>query len=72
MDHNGPAVQVIINGHPQSQPEYAPNMALPNRSRPLSVDEALQYSSMSSAPVFGIGSLTLHSQLKTIAPKPIF
>ncbi|KAJ5655823.1 Armadillo-like helical [Penicillium longicatenatum] len=54
MEQNGPAVQVIINGHPQSQQAHTPNMSLSNRSRPLSVDEALQYSSMSSAPVFGI------------------
>ncbi|KAJ5929241.1 hypothetical protein N7454_007089 [Penicillium verhagenii] len=54
MEQNGPAVQVIVNGHPQSQQNYAPNMSLSNRSRPLSVDEALQYSSMSSAPIFGL------------------
>ncbi|KAJ5809450.1 uncharacterized protein N7503_001668 [Penicillium pulvis] len=54
MEQNGPAVQVIVNGYPQSQHAHAPNMSLSNRSRPLSVDEALQYSSMSSAPVFGL------------------
>lgn len=56
MDQNGPSVQVVINGqHPQSQSAYAPNMALHDHSRPLSVDEALQYSAMSSPPVFGLG-----------------
>ena len=57
MDRNGhQTVQVIINGHPQSQQEYVPNMAPQNLLRSLSVDEALQYSSMTSAPVFGLGS----------------
>ncbi|KAJ5174092.1 Armadillo-like helical [Penicillium coprophilum] len=52
MDKNGrPAVQVVINGHDQ-MPPYASNMQ--SQQRPLSVDEALQYSSMSSAPVFGL------------------
>lgn len=60
MDLNGrPAVQVVINGHPQAQQAYGPTMAFQDQnrsqSRPLSVDEALQYSSMSSAPVFGLG-----------------
>ncbi|KAJ5286729.1 hypothetical protein N7478_002415 [Penicillium angulare] len=54
MDQIRPAVQVVVNGYSQSQPAYASNMSLSNRSRPLSVDEALQYSSMSSAPVFGL------------------
>ncbi|KAJ6008059.1 hypothetical protein N7540_012035 [Penicillium herquei] len=54
MDQHGHAVQVIVNGHLQSQPGHTSNMSLSNRSRPLSVDEALQYSSMSSAPVFGL------------------
>ncbi|OOQ82558.1 sister chromatid cohesion protein Mis4 [Penicillium brasilianum] len=59
MDLNGrPAVQVVINGHPQAQQAYGPTMAFQDQnrsqSRPLSVDEALQYSSMSSAPVFGL------------------
>lgn len=58
MDHNGqPAVQVVINGHDQ-MPPYGSNMQFQNQ-RPLSVDEALQYSSMSSAPVFGLGSSVL-------------
>ncbi|KAJ5589993.1 hypothetical protein VI817_003305 [Penicillium citrinum] len=55
MDQNGrPAVQVVINNHLQPQPIYTTNMNYPQQSRPLSVDEALQYSSMSSAPVFGL------------------
>ncbi|KAJ5653654.1 hypothetical protein N7490_000657 [Penicillium lividum] len=54
MEQNGPAAQVILNGYPQSQQAHKPNMSLSNRSRPLSVDEALQYSSMSSAPIFGL------------------
>lgn len=56
MDHNTrPAVQVVINGHGQSQQDHGPNLSLQNQVRPLSVEEALQYSSMSSAPVFGLG-----------------
>ncbi|CAG8383616.1 unnamed protein product [Penicillium salamii] len=54
MDQNGrPAVQVVINGHGHPQRPYG---ALNHQSQPqpLSVDEALQYSSMSSAPVFGL------------------
>ena len=58
MDQNGrPAIQVIINGHDQ-MPPYGSNMQFQNQ-RSLSVDEALQYSSMSSAPVFGLGSFFL-------------
>ncbi|KAJ6004341.1 hypothetical protein N7522_005986 [Penicillium canescens] len=54
MDQNGrPAVQVVINGYDQTQ-AYGSNMHLQNQPRPLSVDEALKYSSMSSAPVFGL------------------
>lgn len=60
MDLNGrPAVQVVINGHPQAQQAYGASMSFQSQHkpqyRPLSVDEALQYSSMSSAPVFGLG-----------------
>jgi cohesin loading factor subunit SCC2 len=56
MDQNGrPAVQVVINGHNQIHRPYGSNMQFSNQSRSLSVDEALQYSSMSSAPVFGLG-----------------
>ncbi|KAJ5102720.1 hypothetical protein N7532_003249 [Penicillium argentinense] len=59
MDQNGhPSVQVVINAHSQSHAGYGSNGAnMPfqqAQSRPLSVDEALQYSSMSSAPVFGL------------------
>ncbi|KAI9926693.1 Sister chromatid cohesion protein 2 [Aspergillus wentii] len=54
MDQNWrPAVQVVINGHPQAQ-AHAPNGPPQRRARPLSVDEALQYSPMSSSPVFGL------------------
>ncbi|KAJ5779225.1 hypothetical protein N7457_006945 [Penicillium paradoxum] len=55
MDQNGrPAFQVVINGHNQMPQPYGSNMQFQNKPRPLSVDEALQYSSMSSAPVFGL------------------
>ncbi|KAJ5674233.1 hypothetical protein N7462_009672 [Penicillium macrosclerotiorum] len=55
MDLNRePTVQVVINGRPQSQQPYGTTMSFPIQPRPLSVDEALQYSSMSSAPVFGL------------------
>jgi cohesin loading factor subunit SCC2 len=65
MDQNGrPAVQVVINGHDQMP--YGSNMQFRNQ-RPLSVDEALQYSSMSSAPVFGLGSfIVFHLQFCSI------
>ncbi|CAG8055357.1 unnamed protein product [Penicillium olsonii] len=54
MDQNGrPAVQVVINGHGHPQRPYGA-MNHQAQPRPLSVDEALQYSSMSSAPVFGL------------------
>ena len=60
MDQNGrPAVQVVVNGLSQPQRAYGSNMSLQNQSRSLSVDEALQYSAMSSAPVFGFG-LSFH------------
>ncbi|KAI2790334.1 hypothetical protein POX_d05844 [Penicillium oxalicum] len=59
MDNHGrPGVQVVINGHPHMQqaPESAmgPSYTHTQGFRPLSVDEALQYSSMSSAPIFGL------------------
>jgi hypothetical protein len=58
MDQNGrPAFQVVINGNDQMAP-YGSHMQYQNQPRPLSVDEALQYSSMSSAPVFGLGWFT--------------
>ena len=57
MDQNGhPAIQVVINGHNQIQQHYGSNMHFQNQPRSLSVEEALQYSSMSSAPAFGLGS----------------
>ncbi|PYI01852.1 sister chromatid cohesion protein Mis4 [Aspergillus sclerotiicarbonarius CBS 121057] len=48
-----PAVQVVINGHPQAQ-GHAPTGQPPRWNRPLAVEEALQYSPMSSSPVFGL------------------
>ncbi|GFF66687.1 hypothetical protein IFM62136_06711 [Aspergillus lentulus] len=54
MDQNwSPAVQVVINGRPQAQGHGSGGVSQ-RRTRPLSVDEALQYSPMSSAPVFGL------------------
>jgi len=71
MDPNWrPAVQVVINtanGYGQS---YGPNAQTQQRqTRPLAVDEALQYSPMSSAPVFGLGMNVLFDQfdIATIA-----
>jgi cohesin loading factor subunit SCC2 len=59
MDQNwGPAVQVVINNGHHSQAlahsQHPPGMSQ-RRERPLFVEEALQYSPMSSAPVFGLG-----------------
>ncbi|KAJ5179875.1 Armadillo-like helical [Penicillium capsulatum] len=55
MEQNGrPGVQVVINGHQMPEHAHGSNMSLQNYCRPLSVDEALQYSAMSSAPVFGL------------------
>ncbi|GAB1215875.1 hypothetical protein ATERTT37_005073 [Aspergillus terreus] len=58
MDQNwGPAVQVVINNGHHSQAlahsQHPPGMSQ-RRERPLFVEEALQYSPMSSAPVFGL------------------
>lgn len=52
-----PAVQVVINGHSQAQAysHGSPNGTAQRAERPLSVDEALQYSPMTSSPVFGLG-----------------
>lgn len=52
-----PAVQVSINGHPQAQAysHGGTNGTVQRAMRPLSVDEALQYSPMTSSPVFGLG-----------------
>ena len=55
MDPNRqPAVQVVINGHSQPQ-THGPNGPSHCPARPLNVGEALQYSPMSSSPVFGLG-----------------
>lgn len=56
MDQNGhQAVRVVINGSGHGQ-AYGPNgPPYQRRLRPLAVDEALQYSPMSSSPVFGLG-----------------
>ncbi|RAL10629.1 putative sister chromatid cohesion protein Mis4 [Aspergillus homomorphus CBS 101889] len=48
-----PAVQVVINGHPQAQP-VGPGGQARGWNRPLFVEEALQCSPMYTAPVFGI------------------
>ncbi|KAJ5567102.1 hypothetical protein N7535_006408 [Penicillium sp. DV-2018c] len=54
MDQNGrPAFQMDLNGNDQMA-HYGSHMKYQDQPRPLSVDEALQYSSMSSAPVFGL------------------
>jgi len=56
MDQNGrSALKLVINGPSQPQQASGSSVSLQNQSRSLSVDEALQYSSMSSAPVFGLG-----------------
>lgn len=53
-----PAVQVVINGHPQAAAHGhgTVNGTGQRHVRPLSVDEALRYSPMSSAPIFGLGA----------------
>ncbi|KAB8263810.1 sister chromatid cohesion C-terminus-domain-containing protein [Aspergillus pseudonomiae] len=54
MDRNWhPAVQVVINGHPQAQ-AHTSGGPPQRRDKPLSVEEALQYSPMSSSPIFGL------------------
>ncbi|KAL4901885.1 hypothetical protein BDW74DRAFT_181326 [Aspergillus multicolor] len=54
MDPNlRPAVQVVINSHAQAQAGLARGQTQ-RRERPLAVEEALQYSPMYSAPVFGL------------------
>ncbi|KAJ5545210.1 hypothetical protein N7461_007514 [Penicillium sp. DV-2018c] len=54
MDQNGrPAFQMDLNGNDQMA-HYGSHTKYQDQPRPLSVDEALQYSSMSSAPVFGL------------------
>ncbi|KAL4896228.1 putative sister chromatid cohesion protein Mis4 [Aspergillus ambiguus] len=56
MDQNWrPALQVVINNGPQAVAHNQHSPARPQRrERPLFVEEALQYSPMSSAPVFGL------------------
>ncbi|OJJ47969.1 hypothetical protein ASPZODRAFT_131592 [Penicilliopsis zonata CBS 506.65] len=51
-----PAVQVVING-PSQAPVHSSNGPSQRLGRPLPVDEALKYSPMSSAPVFGLDSI---------------
>ncbi|KAH8696105.1 putative sister chromatid cohesion protein Mis4 [Talaromyces proteolyticus] len=65
MDHRRPTIQVVINngvGQPQGHDPGAQNgfsNGIGQRHRrPLQVDEALQYSPMTSAPVFGLDSIT--------------
>ena len=54
MDPNRrPTVQVVINGNGHGQAQV--HGSTERRTRPLAVDEALQYSPMSSSPVFGLG-----------------
>lgn len=57
MDQNWrPAVQVVINSHAQAPTGAVRGQAQP-RERPLTVEEALQFSPMYSAPIFGLGEL---------------
>jgi cohesin loading factor subunit SCC2 len=60
-----PAVQVFINGYgqPQAYHHGGVNGAQQRLMKPLSVDEALQYSPMTSAPIFGLGPLSLISPI---------
>lgn len=55
--HRYPGVQVVINGHVQGQATHQSSVSrLQQRSmRALSVEEALQFSPMTTAPVFGLG-----------------
>ncbi|KAL4806418.1 sister chromatid cohesion C-terminus-domain-containing protein [Aspergillus unguis] len=54
MDQNWhPAVQVVINSHAQPSNGGARGQEW-RRERPLAVEEALQYSPMYSAPIFGL------------------
>lgn len=60
MDPNGhPAVQVVINGNGHGQTYGSNGPSFQPRTRSLAVDEALQYSPMSTAPVFGLGMVVL-------------
>jgi cohesin loading factor subunit SCC2 len=53
-----PAVQVVVNGlgQPQVHHHGPPHGNHRRFTRPLLVEEALQYSPMTSAPIFGLGS----------------
>lgn len=65
MDPNRlPTVQVVINGNGHGQ-SHGSNE---RRTRPLAVDEALQYSPMSSSPVFGLGMFRLIN-LRCLVPQ---
>ncbi|KAL1868641.1 Sister chromatid cohesion protein 2 [Paecilomyces lecythidis] len=61
-----PAVQVVINGHPQTAAHGHGHGTVNGMGqhfvRPLSVDEALRYSPMSSAPIFGLDCI-LHPDI---------
>lgn len=54
QQHRQPGVEVVV------QDRSAPSGAAHRLPRPLPVEEALQYSPMTSAPLFGLGKLTLH------------
>jgi cohesin loading factor subunit SCC2 len=63
--HSLPGVHVVINVHPDS-PAYRNGpgaVSQPRSMRPLSVDEALQFSPMTTAPIFGLGSSLAHLPL---------
>jgi hypothetical protein len=53
-----PAIQVVVNGlgQPQVHHHGPPHGNHRRFTRPLLVEEALQYSPMTSAPIFGLGS----------------
>lgn len=68
-----PAVQVVVGSLGQSQNNFhgapngasngVPNGMRPQVVRPLMVDEALQFSPMTTAPVFGLGEFSaFHAQ----------
>lgn len=58
MDQNWrPAVQVVINGNSHGQAQGSNGPYQQRHTRPLVVDEALQYSPMSSSPAFGLGMI---------------
>ncbi|KAL3476257.1 sister chromatid cohesion C-terminus-domain-containing protein [Aspergillus californicus] len=53
MDQNWRPIQVVINSHVQAQSGSMGGL-IQRRERPLAVEEALQYSPMYSAPIFGL------------------